>query len=560
MDTPPLDPLLPKKVLAAALALRSQNRREDAERLCRMVLTHDPDDPEALALFAALSLEADKLDQAQDSARRLLSRNESNLTGLMTLGFVARRRGRHGEALALLETVAQLAPDLPEIQFNLALCHDAQGHFAEAEAALRRELAINPRHALAHNELGTALSRRGAESEAEASFRAALAVRPDLASAQFNLGNSLRKRDAIEDSIVAYQRALEIQPGFWNALVNLAVSWRDLGQLDRAEACLLAALAREPDRPEACFNLSQIALLKGDFATAWPLYEARLRTPAPVLHRPAFSRPRWDGSAIPGRTLLVHAEQGLGDVIFALRFLPQVAAAGGRILLEVPPPLLRLCRRLAEPAQVLALGEPLPPFDFQIPLMSLPGLFVDRDASIPAPIPYLAPDPAEAARWAAELAGPGLAVGVVWAGSPRHPADAQRSIPLAALLAATAVPGLRRFALQRQLRPGDPQQLVQAGPTITDLSARLTDFATTAAVIAGLDLVISADTAVLHLAAALGKPTWLLTPFAPDWRWRLGRNDSPWYPTLRLFRQTRRGEWADPLAAVTTALTALGAK
>jgi len=559
MEHSPNDPSLPQKMLAAAMVLRGQNRRDEAEKLCRLLLDRQPDAPDVLALLAALCLERDKLDQAADCARQLLAHDGSNVTGLMILGFVARRRNRHEEAVALLETVARLAPDQPEIQFNLALSCDALGRFAEAEAALRRELAINPRHAMAYNDLGTQLSRRGpgAAAEAEACFRAALGVNPDLAPVQFNLGNILRQRGAIEESVAAYQRALEIQPDNWEARINLAVSWRDLGALDHAEACLRQALEQRPDSPEAQFNLSQILLLQGRFAAAWPYYEARLRAPSPVVHRPPFSRPRWDGGPLHGRTLLLHTEQGLGDMMLALRFLPQVAAADGRILLEVPPPLARLCRRLPEPAEVLTLGERLPPFDCQVPLLGLPALFVDRAAAIPAPGRYLSPDPAEAAAWAAELAGPGKAVGLVWAGSPRHPADAQRSLPAAELIAAASRPGLRLFGLQRQLRPGDRERLAAAGPALTDLSDRLTDLATTAAVIDALDLVIAVDTAVAHLAGALGKPVWLLTPFAPDWRWMLEREDSPWYPTMRLFRQSRRGDWGGVLARVSEALASL---
>ncbi|MEO0035737.1 MAG: hypothetical protein RLZZ501_1760 [Pseudomonadota bacterium] len=559
MDPSPQEPSLPQKVLAAALILRGQNRRDEARRLCGMVLDRHPDDRDALTLAAVLGLETDQFDPAADAARKLLALDEKNLTGLMTLGFVARRRGHHDEAVALLETAALLAPDQPEIQFNLALCYDALGRHGEAEAALRRELALNPAHALAWNDLGTQLSRDGASAEAEECFRAALQHRPDLVMAQFNLGNSLRQRGAIEDSVAAYQRTLELQPDYWNALVNLAVSWRDLGRLDRAEDCLTAALALVPDSPEAHFNLSQIALLKGDFATGWREYEARLLAPAPVLHRAAFSRPRWDGGPLHGRTLLLHTEQGLGDLILALRFLPRVAAAGGRILLELPPPLVRLARRRPEPAEVIPFGTPLPPYDCQLPLMSLPGLYVDREAAIPAEMPYLSPDPDEAAAWARRLAGPGKAVGLVWAGSPDHPADAQRSLPAATLLAAASRPGLRLFSLQRQLRDGDRALLDGAAATLDDLGPTLTDFAATAAAVAGLDLVIAVDTAVAHLAGALGKPVWLLLPFAPDWRWMLERTDSPWYPSLRLFRQRRRGEWSEPLAALSQALDAFAA-
>ena len=276
---------------------------------------------------------------------------------------------------------------------------------------------------------------------------------------------------------------------------------------------------------------------------------------AAIEHAPLrkLPQPLWTGEDLAGKTILLHHEQGLGDTIQFMRYAPLVAARGARIVLELQPALVRLAAGFQGTMEIVAAGSPLPPFDFHCPLLSLPERFATDLATIPVAIPYLVPETEATARWRRQLApGAGLKIGLVWAGNPAHQDDRKRSLPLERLMPLLKVPGLRWFSLQVGERAGDIARL--PGGMITDLSQNLTDLAETAAAIANLDLVVAVDTSVVHLAGALGRPVWVLLPFAPDWRWMLGRDDSPWYPSLRLFRQKRPDDWDAVVAKVRRAL------
>jgi hypothetical protein len=268
---------------------------------------------------------------------------------------------------------------------------------------------------------------------------------------------------------------------------------------------------------------------------------------------PDFPQPQWQGDDLAGRTVLVHAEQGFGDTLQFVRYLDRARGANGRVILVVPAPLERLLRPLPG-VTVLPAGAPLPAFDVHLPLMSLPRVFGTRLDTIPAEVPYLSADPAAVAAWRERLAPDALTVGLVWSGNPDHQYDGQRSIPVEPLLAALQVPGVAVYSLQKAVRPVDRAVPADRFGAVVDLAPKLSDFHDTAAAVTALDLVISVDTAVVHLAGALARPVWTLLPFVPDWRWLAGRDDSPWYPTMRLFRQPRRGDWTSVLARVHAAL------
>jgi hypothetical protein len=296
-------------------------------------------------------------------------------------------------------------------------------------------------------------------------------------------------------------------------------------------------------------------LLLGDYERGWAEYEWRWRTGE--MHLPSFAQPRWDGAPLGGRTVLLYAEQGLGDALQFVRYAPLVRQRGGRVIVACRAPLLRLLAGCAGIDRLADQAGDLPAFDVYAPLLSLPHLLGTTLATVPAAVPYLHADPALVERWRGELAaGPAFRVGIGWQGSPLHPADRRRSVPVSFFRPLAAVPGVRLYSLQKGTgaeQLGGPHGRFPA----EDLSPRLADFADTAAVMKNLDLVITVDTALAHLAGALGLPVWVALPFAPDWRWLTGRDDSPWYPTARLFRQPRAGAWAEVFGALAAELRRL---
>ena len=478
-------------------------------------------------------------------------------------------------------------------QANLGLALKQAGEMAAAIGAYRRALILAPDHGQIHNNLGSALHLSGAAEEASDCYRKAIGLAPGGSpSAYYNLANLLRDQGKLEEAPAGFHRALRLEPGHPDLHGGLAVleqyndrldkaipgyrravalqpdrpafyinfgnGLRQAGQLDAAEAAYRRALVLEPEQSDARFNLGLLLLLTGRLREGWPGYEHRWETEQLRDQRRSFPAPLWQGEAAAGKTLLLHGEQGFGDALQFCRYASLAKAKGLRIILEVQPPLSRLMRSLAGCDQVIAQGDPLPPFDFHCPLLSLPlALGTNALTDIPTPGPYLQPDAAAVALWADRLAGlpgDGPRIGLAWAGAPRRDSpvqaafDRRRSLSLPSLAPILATPGLRFFSLQKG---------VLAGPGLVDFMADMTDFADTAALVANLDLVISVDTSVAHLAGAMGKPVWLLNRFDTDWRWLTEGEGTRWYPTMRIFRQRTGGDWAGVIDAVTQALAAL---
>ncbi|MCH8036190.1 MAG: hypothetical protein IIC53_03595, partial [Proteobacteria bacterium] len=322
-----------------------------------------------------------------------------------------------------------------------------------------------------------------------------------------------------------------------------------------AVASFHKALDIEPDYADAHHNFSLTLLLQGDFPNGFEQYEWRRRTK--MCPRRVFAQPEWDGGPFPGRTLLLHAEQGLGDTLHFIRYAPLVRDLGGRVVIECQKPLADLLGSVAGIDAIVPEGNPLPPFDLHTPLLSLPHLLGTTEATVPTAVPYLSPEPGAVEVWRHRVGrGEELKVGLVWAGSPGHKNDRNRSISLERLRPLLDVPGIRFFALQVGERASDIEAVGLQG-LIDDISPDLNDFADTAAALSVLDLLISVDTAPAHLAGALGRPVWLLLPFVPDWRWMMDREDSPWYPTMRLFRQPMRSDWLSVIHRIGNELAAL---
>ena len=534
-----------------AMALHTRERHGDAAELCRLLLEWQPGHFEALHLCGFSEMRAGNHAPAEALLRQATMMRPGVAAAQFNHGVSLRNLGRHADALAAYARTLAIEPTHKLAHNSRAVALSALGQPAAAMEACDRALAIDPDFADAHSNRGNALREMGRLGEALAACQRAVALKPQAAESLHNLGNALMDLNQLEKALEAFQRAVSHNPALAEAQGNLAKVLSDLGRLDEAFAAYDTAHALEPDRAETEWNKSLSLLLAGRYAEGWRLYEARKRMPG-APHR--FGQPEWTGSEdLRGRHLYIHCEQGMGDVLQFCRLVPQATARGARVTLSVQDPLEPLLRGFADGVEVVGVGRHPLGFDYHIPIMSLPlALGLTADA-IPAPRAYLDADPVAADAWAARLGARSRPrVGLVWAGNPEHRNDRNRSLALAQLLMLAEI-GVDWVSLQKAPRPED-EAAMTAWPSLRQLGPNLHDFAETAALVANLDLVLSVDTSVAHLAAALGKPTWVLIPFAPDWRWGLGRDDSPWYSSVRLFRQERPGDWMKAIESVRDAL------
>jgi Flp pilus assembly protein TadD len=493
----------------------------------------------------------------------ILELQPTHRDALHLLGFAAFQQGRHELAIEHISRAIVVDPDEPTLHNDLGIVLRSVGRLEQAVESLRRAVALKCDYAEAHNNLGVALREQGRLDEAIAELRQAVAQEPGSADAHCNLGGALRDQGRLNEAITSFQHAVALRPDHHEGHLNLGNALSDQGLPAEAAESFARALALKQDDPDTRFGAALVRLVQGDLERGFAEYEWRWRCPAFAGAQRALPvEPMWDGGPLDGRTILLHAEQGLGDTLQFARYAPLVAARGGRVVLEVQPELLQLLSGLPGVERLVARGERLPSFEVHAPLLSLPHLLGTTLVTIPTEVPYVKADPTSTAAWAEYLsageAGAGLRVGLVWAGNQDHKRDSSRSVPLAVLAPLGSVPGVRLLALQKGPAAAqaetwpDGLQLVNLGPL-------LADFGDTASVIENLDLVISVDTSVAHLAGALGRPVWVLLPYASDWRWLCERKDSPWYPTARLFRQAAPGDWAGVVARAAAALQDLSA-
>jgi Tfp pilus assembly protein PilF len=438
---------------------------------------------------------------------------------------------------------------------DLAVQQQRAGKLPEAESIYRQIIAQAPGRHDVLQRLAEVCYQTGKAEEALALLRRAVAADPAVADYHGNLAMILSVLCRFDEAIPEFERALAIRPDTPEAYSNMGNALRETGRLDAAAASIRRALSLRPNYPEAEWNLAYVLLTQGNFHEGLSAYEARLR----VRNFPNrfFDRGRWDGGDLRGRRVLLHAEQGIGDTIQFIRYAPMVKQRGGTVIVLCPPELRRLFTGQLGIEQIVC-DNPLPAFDVECPIPSLPRVFGTTTETIPRDVPYLSADSMLAQTWRQRLGAEpsGLKIGLVWAGSPTHRNDRNRSMPLVALAPLGAIRGVRSISLQkgaaaRQLREQ------RHGLNIVDWTDELKDFADTAALMSNLDLVICVDTAVAHLAGALGRPVWLLNAFAPDWRWMWSRPDSPWYPTMKIFRQPRIGDWGTPVGQIAQELTKL---
>jgi tetratricopeptide (TPR) repeat protein len=496
-----------------AFSCFQQGDLDRAERLCAAILEYRHEDFAALHLLGMLNFQRQRMVEAVRFLAAALRVNASSPDAMSNLGLALHATGRYDEAISNFRGALQLAPDHPEILYNLANAHLELGQLAEALS----------------------------------SYDAVLAGAPGHVGALVNRGNArLRLNDPV-NAMASYDTALTAMPGHPQILTNRGHALRRLDRPAEALADFNAAMTAAPEFPEAHFEAAMTHLTLGDFDAGWKEYEWRWKTGAFVRQRRSLPAPLWLGNEpVGGKTILLHAEQGFGDTIQFVRYAPLLAGRGARVICEVQPELRPLLSGISG-AAVIAAGESLPAFDLHCPLLSLPLAFRTQLESIPAAVPYLAAPADRLVHWRERLPPDGPRVGFVWSGSPSHKNDSNRSIPLARLAPLFDSPPVRCFSLQTELRGAD-REVLRGLSKLVHLGDELRDFADTAAIVALLDVVVTVDTAVAHLAGALGKPVVILLPYAADFRWMRDRAGTPWYPTANLIRQPAFGDWDSVVA------------
>ena len=524
----------------------------DAESRYEALLAQDPADPSALHQLSVLRLRRGAFAEAVPLLERLIERRPDFSDAYNNLGVALERLKRPAEAARQFEKTIELEPNRPEAHYNLGRARQSLGRRAEARECYERAIALRPEYAEAHNSVGVLLAQEDPEP-ALASFRRAVAAQPAYADAYNNMGIALQALGRYEEAVASYQQTLALRPDHADCYNNLGLALRSLNRHEEALRCFELAQAIKPDHVDAQLGEGLVRLALGDYAAGWKKYVWRHLTGNFSGGKRRPTQPLWLGNwDISDKTILLHGEQGLGDTIMFARYVPLVAQRGAKVILAVQRPLAAVMATLEGASVIRAQGEPVPRFDGFCPLPTLPLAFRTSVETIPADIPYISAPADRLAKWQPVLqAFPRPRVGLMWAGalSPIF----RRSIPLRLLLPILQLREFSFVALQKEV-PKEDAPLLESTGMATFLGERQSDLADTAAMIALLDLVITIDTSVAHLAGAMGKPTWVLLPFSTDWRWMRDRRDNPWYPTAQLFRQPTPGDWVSLATEVRSAL------
>ena len=535
------------------------HRRGDPAGALRLIddaLRVNPGSYEAL-LQRGLALRAlQRPAEALASYDKALASHPASADVLFNRGNALLALGRHQDALASYERALAVKPDDAEALNNRGNALRALERYVEALASYDHALALIPGYAKALGNRGHALMALERHEEALDSYRRAHAGSPD-APWLLGVASALQALERPREALECYERALRAAPNSVDALGGRGNALQALNRHEEALASYAQALAVDPDNAESHWNESLVRLTLGDYRRGWEKYEWRWRNSALRSPPRVVRQPLWLGEEdIAGKTILLHAEQGYGDSIQAIRYAPLVAARGARVLVACQRTLVGLFGRAEGVQAAFEPGDQPPPFDYHTPLMSLPLAFRTTLETIPARMPYLTPSAAAAQEWRGRLArgGGGFKVGLAWTGNPEFSRARAKSCPVEDLRRLVEAADCVFCSLQTGEAAAQAASLSSAGRTVSDHSRELSSFEETAALISQLDLVITIDTAVAHLAGALGRPVWVLLPFSADWRWLRSRADSPWYPTARLFRQPRPGDWASVIAAASAEL------
>jgi Flp pilus assembly protein TadD len=544
-----------------AIAAHGQGRLRDAEKIYARVLKVAPNNFDALNLLGTVRAQQGHIGEAHRLFSAAVKANPLAPQGWSNLGQALHALKRNGEALECLDKARALAPDDVNILYqhaNTLLSLDRPG---DALAQFQAVLARAPQHVEARINCGLAQAALGSPEQALAEFDAALALAPGHPGASYNRGVALIKLGRYEEAVAANDVVIAVEAGHVNAWLNRGKALAQLNRYDEAIASYGEVLAIKKDHADAHFNQALALLTLGKYQRGFADYEWRWRRTG-MAPQKSRGKPLWLGEyPLARKTVLLHAEQGLGDTIQFARYVPMLAAAGAKVVLEVQPELKPLMARLDGGATVIARGEAPSQqnlaFDVHCPFGSLPLALKTEPAAVPAQIPYLSADGAHLAKWSAQIGAlPQPRIAIAWSGNASHDNDRNRSIAFERLVPLFGKGGASFISVQRDLRSEDAAALV-AESRVTHVGAELEDFSDTAAVLALCDLVIAVDTAAVHLAGAMGRPVWVLVPFAPDWRWTLQGETTPWYPTARLFRQTALEDWDGVIARVGAELARL---
>ena len=525
--------------------------KEDIHRAIscyRQAIKINPQNPRPYYNLGNAYLELDEQEVSKACFQRALALKPDYATVFNSLGNSSLRQGDLELALANFSKAIEIQPDFAEAYYNRGNVQREMGRCSAAMESYREAVRLRKDYHEAYNNFGNLLKDLGNLEAASDNYRLAINARPDFAEAHFNLGNIMLQERQMAAAIERFKQAIALKPTYAEAHSNTGNACKELGRYQDALQHYNRALYHKPDLAEANFNRSLIHLLHQDFQQGWEGFEWRFKLPdAGAVYPHRFKVPRWDGSNFKGRRLLVHCEQGFGDTLQFIRYLPMVKKLGGSVIFETRKELMGILKKVPGMDSLIQRspdGNHGEPFDYHIPLMSLPGVFQTRLETIPSHTPYILADDRKLVKWRRIISGqkPEFKIGIVWAGRPGHTNDHNRSCGMDVFLPLSQIPGVQLFSLQKGEGVARLKE-VSNGGAIVNLGERLVDFEDTAGAIANLDLIVSVDTAVAHLAGAMGNPVWLLLPFVPDWRWLLNRTDTPWYPTMRLFRQPEAGDW-----------------
>jgi tetratricopeptide (TPR) repeat protein len=548
-----------------ALALHSlgliayqRQQYEDAAEFVSQAICAAPQDALLYNTMGVISDALKKSDQAMRAYSKAVKLKPDYAEAHKNLALVYQHIDRYEEAIASFQQAISLTPNDIESPMRLADLLRVRARYAEAVVNYQRVIELAPDTAEAHNNLAICLKEQGCFSEAITAQRHALELAPEAVDFYINMAGILQSQGALAEAMTTCQQAIKLNPENANAYYSLACVQRDAGKIDDAIVNNQQAIELEPDWAPAHWNQAVCHLLAGQFSEAWKQYRWRHKVGFNLGYPHVHPQAHWDGSCFAGKRLLVHCEQGYGDAIQFARYLPLVKSRGGDVIFGVWEPLAELAAKLAGVDEVAAMTWDTPPdcrFDLRISIMDLPALFGTTLEDIDGRVPYASVDPAKLHDWQQQLSTKQFKLGIAWAGSPKHANDRNRSCPLDLFEPLMQLEDVALYSLQRDVSDiRVKHQLENLG--IRQIADRFVSFADTGAAISNLDLIITVDTAVLHLAGALGLSTWGLIPYSPDWRWMQHRDDSPWYPTLRLFRQPQPGDWQSVMNRITHELPA----
>ena len=538
------------KNLHDAMVAHQAGNLGQAESLYRRVLEHDRNQLQVLSMLGILHAQRGKYIDAQRVLKQALKLDPGHAGNQFNYGNVLLGLKRLDEAFTAFGKALLINPGLAEAHLNRGNILMLQKRYQEAATCFTNATRANPKFAQAFCNRAQALEEMGQFDQALASCDEAINVSPAIAEFHACRTNILGRLKRYDEALNSISKALSLRPDSAAFHYNHGNILTEIKNYHEAIAAFSKALALEPGFARAHLNEGLCRLLLGDTEHGWRKYEYRLKLPEYLDLKRDFGKPLWSGdSSLNRKAILVHAEQGFGDTLMMCRYVPLLAAHGARVIFEVKPGLTRLFESLAGVSTLIARGETVPQFDIHCPIMSLPIAFKTRLETVPASVPYLSVQKENVDQWRSKVEGGRFKVGVAWAGNPSFRNDRERSITLQNILPIFSAAGATFFSIQKDLREGDAE-ILGANPHIRHLGDQLDDFMDTAAAMNAMDLIISSDTSIVHLAGALGRPVWILLSDNPDWRWLLDRTDSPWYPTARLFRQTKSGDWSSVVSDV----------